>query len=101
LIIGNKLGWGGYCNVFEVKAFNLVDSEKNEMKVEQPIDGEVDDDCEGLDPQERADKFRHITPFDEDKTKNFMAKHYQRNGSARYALKKLRPDLPPLTGALG
>jgi len=44
-------------------------------------------------PQEEADKIQGLSQFNEKKSRTFMAKNCKRNGSARYAIKRLKPDL--------
>jgi len=84
---GPKLGTGGFCTVTEVKGFQLPD--------EAP---KVRDDHDDYDEDEAEDEFdiggdAEVDPG-EVESRKFIAKHcFRANGDARYAIKKLKPEI--------
>ena len=78
LTLGKLLGVGGFGIVYQVKEIGLGDNDE-----EKDDEKKVDEDDE------------HLNHYTVHTAKRFMAQHAQRNGQARYALKRLIPDLTP------
>eukprot|EP00526_Cylindrotheca_closterium_P009517 CAMPEP_0113608004 /NCGR_PEP_ID=MMETSP0017_2-20120614/3689_1 /TAXON_ID=2856 /ORGANISM="Cylindrotheca closterium" /LENGTH=431 /DNA_ID=CAMNT_0000516651 /DNA_START=71 /DNA_END=1366 /DNA_ORIENTATION=- /assembly_acc=CAM_ASM_000147 len=84
---GAILGTGGFCSVQEVKGFKLPD------EVEK-----VREDHDDFDENEAEDAFEIGGDVEVDagevESRKFIAKHcYRSNGDARYAIKKLKPEI--------
>jgi hypothetical protein len=84
--IGNLLGVGGFSNVKEVS--NIAVKE--------------DDNTYSTDEGHHEDQWKdHEDHYDVSTAKKLMAKHCQRTGIARYAVKRLKPDLDEFQEARG
>jgi hypothetical protein len=84
--IGNLLGKGGFSGVKEVSTIAVKE----------------DDNTYSTDEGHHEDQGKdHEEHYDVCTAKNLMAKHCQRLGSARYAVKRLKSDLDEFQGARG
>jgi hypothetical protein len=95
---GNKMGQGGFSNVFEILAFYLVEQTQQEeskpssqQQQRPPLSFKSQSDLEKEDE-------RH---YDVSTARSLMERRCMRFGSARYAIKRLRPDLDKLEYARG
>eukprot|EP00980_Cylindrotheca_fusiformis_P002650 scaffold620_cov103-Cylindrotheca_fusiformis.AAC.10 len=85
---GSALGHGGFSTVREVASINLIDDNTAHSSVEDP---QLHDDP-GKD---------HEHHYDVETARTFMAQNSTRLGSARYAIKRLKPDLDEFHRARG
>jgi len=67
LVIGSKLGQGGYCTAHEITSFHL--------------------------PKEQEESTAADMPHNETQTRGYMSKYCIRDGDSRYAIKKLKSEV--------
>jgi hypothetical protein len=96
ITLGNVLGEGGFGIVNEIKSFCLDDDQK---------DNGATPACEATIMVETAYDMVHDaddhTHYEISKARELMSMRAQRNGTARYAIKRLRDDLTELERARG
>ena len=115
--IGPSLGVGGFANVFEVKEFLLNESQQKHFRIDEDAEtngatatsaandkGDVSANNGTKSNDERVD----LSKLNEDEThydirhaRKTMSQLVQRNGSARYAIKKFHYDLNELERTRG
>lgn len=88
IVFGALLGKGGFSSVHEVDQVVLL---------ETLPEGAIDQPDKSL-PKSNTEHFNH---YDVVTARDFMSKHCIRNGSARYAIKKLKEDLGEVDRARG
>lgn len=121
IVAGALLGKGGFSDVHEVEAIHLDAAKKNNTEQnaqEGPISTGTEattnkenkkvldhSESSGISPLDSAHaegtKKEHDEHYDVETARDFMSKNYLRNGSARYAIKSLRPDLSVVDRARG
>jgi hypothetical protein len=116
LVQGALLGKGGFSGVHEIDKILLEgggggdDSSSEETKKEKkeqaanppaspPPKNDLKDETGGVKKQQ--DDHHHKDHYNVGTAREFMRKHYLRYGSARYAIKKLKPDLGVVHKARG
>lgn len=90
VVLGPKLGVGGFGIVFQVKQILLKDDndDDNHDKDEPSLEHASEDTTD-------TENTAHEHHYDVRTAKQFMAKHVLRFGQARYAIKTLLPTLSP------
>jgi hypothetical protein len=95
IYIGAGLGMGGFSTVHEIDRIKILASTP-EGATDNPEDSDSD-----VDLAAKGGHVEHHDHYDVGTAREFMSQHYNRNGSARYAIKKLRPDLDELDRVRG
>jgi hypothetical protein len=108
--LGPRLGKGGFGIVNEIKSFCLdeeLTSAKDMPAEASYVDNVADNPAAGtaetipIPHCLRQDSFERHVHYDIQKAREFMRQKAQRNGTARYALKRLHDDLTELEKARG
>ena len=99
---GPVLGVGGFCDVREIPALRL-DGVDNEAEAEADTDPDTQHRRVVVDRTEEVptDDHDHHYAMEPAEARAYMARHCLRHGEARYAVKRVKADLPPLEMAHG
>ena len=88
VVLGPKLGVGGFGIVFQIKDILLKDDKDDDSQNKDKASSE-----QASEDTTETDNTAHEHHYDVRTAKQFMAKHVLRFGQARYAIKKLLPTL--------
>jgi serine/threonine protein kinase len=111
--IGPLLGVGGFCQVFEIKEFRLneleqIQEEGDETNESSTLNTKDESSAPSKGATKRGDKRVDSSLMNDDDThydirsaRTTMARLVRRNGSARYAIKRLHEDLNEIERARG